>query len=125
MINRIKSTQVKAVRDELLDQQGGLCAICSKKPVIACLDHNHKTGAIRGVLCSGCNIYEGKVTKWQHMAQVEDLPTWLAGLARYLSTHSTDQTGLLHPTHKTVDEKKARAVIRAKKKRLKGKTNAK
>ena len=39
-------------------QQGG-CAICKKKPTGLHLwhgDHDHKTGAFRGVLCRKCNI---------------------------------------------------------------------
>lgn len=41
----------------LLDSQGGACAICRmvpKKQNLA-VDHDHKTGVIRGLLCSTCN----------------------------------------------------------------------
>jgi hypothetical protein len=42
---------------EILDHQGGGCAICdrvlrSKKYSV---DHNHKTGEVRGLLCNPCN----------------------------------------------------------------------
>lgn len=41
----------------LLIDQGGRCAICgeepTRKPLV--MDHNHKTGQIRGLLCSRCN----------------------------------------------------------------------
>ena len=116
MINRIKSTQVKAVRDELLELQGGLCAICSRKPKIEHLDHDHKTGAIRGTLCSGCNLLLGVIEKRQYLNGVDDLGAWLAGCATYVTCHASDQTGLLHPTHLTDDEKKARAKKRRQKK---------
>jgi hypothetical protein len=41
----------------LLQFQGGLCAICRRPPKKQRLavDHNHKTGAIRGLLCFVCN----------------------------------------------------------------------
>ena len=42
---------------ELLNKQNGRCAIC-KKDIIkikACVDHDHKTGKIRGLLCDKCN----------------------------------------------------------------------
>ncbi len=40
------------------EEQDGKCAICEKpfnKPSNACVDHNHKTGEIRGLLCNRCN----------------------------------------------------------------------
>lgn len=44
----------------LLERQGGRCAICRARPKSKRLavDHDHKTGAVRGLLCSGergCN----------------------------------------------------------------------
>ncbi len=33
----------------------GNCGICGNKPVRPALDHDHKTGAVRDVLCSNCN----------------------------------------------------------------------
>lgn len=48
----------------LFHAQGGLCGVCSK--VLAPwpstkthIDHDHVTGAVRGILCSSCNRYEG------------------------------------------------------------------
>ncbi|UYL87156.1 endonuclease VII [Microbacterium phage OscarSo] len=41
----------------LLKRQGGKCAICRARPKSKRLavDHDHKTGAVRGLLCSRCN----------------------------------------------------------------------
>lgn len=41
----------------LFDAQGGGCAICGNAPKTRRLhvDHNHATGAIRGLLCYRCN----------------------------------------------------------------------
>jgi len=43
--------------DELLASQGGKCAICRGRPKSKRLavDHDHGTGAVRGLLCSRCN----------------------------------------------------------------------
>jgi len=41
----------------LLAVQDGRCAICGNRPRTRALhlDHNHKTGLTRGLLCSRCN----------------------------------------------------------------------
>lgn len=44
--------------DEILKLQYGVCRICCKKNVIKnrlIVDHNHKTGRLRGLLCVKCN----------------------------------------------------------------------
>ena len=50
--------------DVKLEQQGGKCAICHStspgpKKEHFCVDHNHTTGAVRGLLCSDCNAAIG------------------------------------------------------------------
>lgn len=42
----------------MLQSQHGLCSICKTPPkedVWLCVDHCHKTGSIRGLLCDHCN----------------------------------------------------------------------
>ena len=44
--------------EERLEAQGGVCAICKGPPVsdkVYCVDHDHQTGAVRGLLCRKCN----------------------------------------------------------------------
>jgi hypothetical protein len=40
--------------DELVRQQGGVCAICGR-PDPEHVDHSHETGEVRGILCFNCN----------------------------------------------------------------------
>lgn len=42
---------------DMLEIQGGVCAICGKKETSRNLavDHDHKTGLVRGLLCQKCN----------------------------------------------------------------------
>ena len=53
--------------ERLLAQQGGHCAACpfvpnptSRKRYL-CVDHDHSSGRVRGLLCSGCNTALGLV----------------------------------------------------------------
>lgn len=43
--------------DQLNEAQGGVCAICGRAPKNKPLniDHDHKTGLVRGLLCWSCN----------------------------------------------------------------------
>ncbi|MFJ2258848.1 endonuclease VII domain-containing protein [Streptomyces sp. NPDC087844] len=43
----------EAQRDEMVASQKGLCVICLKAPAVH-VDHCHKTGRVRGVLCFNC-----------------------------------------------------------------------
>jgi hypothetical protein len=44
--------------DELFEAQGGKCAIC-KAVAILCVDHDHTTKELRGLLCRNCNLALG------------------------------------------------------------------
>lgn len=49
--------------DNMLAAQDGVCAICGKecrKNMFLSVDHDHETGAIRGLLCDDCNNGLGK-----------------------------------------------------------------
>lgn len=53
--------EIDLMREELIKKHGDKCAICDKprsafKKRLA-LDHNHKTGKIRGLLCYRCNKF--------------------------------------------------------------------
>jgi hypothetical protein len=40
--------------DAMVEAQGGVCLLCRERPAQH-VDHDHLTGAVRGVLCSCCN----------------------------------------------------------------------
>ena len=50
--------------DRMNKEQGGLCYLCGKpscKGRSLCVDHNHKTGKVRKLLCFDCNTSIGKL----------------------------------------------------------------
>ena len=53
-----------------------------------------------------CNALLGKVENNAPRFGVRDLAAFLHGAAAYLQRHSTNITGLVHPTHLTEDEKR-------------------
>ena len=62
--------------DAMIIGQLGRCGVCGdalKKP---CVDHDHKTGRIRGLLCVRCNVFLGLY---------DDKPWVVDGLLKYLS----------------------------------------
>lgn len=63
--------------DRLVLKQDGKCArcLCSTERRLD-VDHCHKTGKIRGLLCSACNLYIGRLE-----SQLERLPDDLAYLS--------------------------------------------
>lgn len=48
-----------ALIDELRQLQDGRCGICGLAGPLH-IDHDHDSGLIRGLLCVGCNLKEGR-----------------------------------------------------------------
>lgn len=42
--------------EALVGHQQGLCAVCGEQVKKLCIDHDHETGVVRGLLCSPCNV---------------------------------------------------------------------
>ena len=117
---RLTTSQIKDFRTVLLAKQKGRCAICSR-PItindIAVLDHDHDTGAVRGVLHHSCNAVLGVIeNNYKRYGLASHLMSFLNGVAAYLQAHATNITGFLHPTHLTADEKRLKANAKARKK---------
>jgi predicted HNH restriction endonuclease len=59
--------------EEKLIEQGGTCAICNrdknKNGTRLCVDHDHTTGQVRGLLCHDCNTSLGKFNDDTEMLQ--------------------------------------------------------
>lgn len=73
---------------ELYEQQNGKCAICGYTPEVKsslCIDHDHVTMEVRGLLCQNCNKALGKL---EQENRTENLLTYL----------SKKHTGILYST---------------------------
>ena len=67
---------------QMYEEQNGVCAVCEKpgdgKWKKLCVDHDHKTGKVRQLLCRNCNMILG---------QVDDSINHLGKLTAYLQKH--------------------------------------
>jgi predicted class III extradiol MEMO1 family dioxygenase len=67
---------------QMVEQQDHRCKVCERHEQdlnnILCVDHDHKTGKVRSLLCSNCNTVLGKV--------YED-PKILEKMIEYLNEH--------------------------------------
>jgi len=61
--------------DATVQQQGDVCAICGRPPSKFVVDHDHRTGAIRGLLCGPCN---------RALGHLQDQPGLCRAAAEYL-----------------------------------------
>jgi hypothetical protein len=72
--------------DALLQEQDGVCAICKKVDDVLdrklSVDHDHKTGKVRGLLCTHCNTGIG---------QLKESLELLLVAAEYLKKHQEVQ----------------------------------
>lgn len=75
------------VRDALRKRQDNCCAICSTPGTARVplrLDHDHRTGSIRGLLCHSCNVALG---------HLDDSPELLQKAKEYLLEHKNSDSG--------------------------------
>ena len=120
--------QVRSISLKILKEQGGVCALTGKPIDVSakagansmCLDHDHRTGHVRGVLSRGANGAEGKVynaiARWAGygMNDVEGVCQFLENMAAYLRK---EPYPYIYPTHQTEEEKRLAANAKARKAR--------
>jgi hypothetical protein len=103
--HQLISTQVKFVRDSLLEKQNGKCPLCERDVYIPTLDHyhgkkQHGTGLVRGVICNTCNRMTGVVENnfIRNGIDYSDAPQFLRNLADYVESK---RERYIHPTERS------------------------
>ena len=72
--------------DSMLERQHGVCAICGNGPGkrLLAVDHDHRTGAVRELLCHYCNL---------QLERFETIQGWAEKATRYLAKHGSAKMG--------------------------------
>jgi len=65
---------------EMVARQAGLCAICESEMEYPRIDHCHRSGRVRALLCQRCNL---------RLAGIED-PVFLQAALKYLALHQEE-----------------------------------
>lgn len=118
---KLTASSLRAYRTRLLAMQENTCVLCEHVISTPVLDHDHKTGACRAVLCRGCNAMLGHIenNRVRH-GLIDDfkLNRMLNNTVTYIKHYrdSAEQQPT-HPTHKTEEEKRLLRNKRAKLKR--------
>lgn len=97
---KIKHKDIKIIRQNKINAQDNKCKLCEQEIDSPVLDHDHKSGLIRGVLCRCCNLFLARIENKRALYRMTDddkLRTVLANTIEYLTTNHTD---LIHPTFK-------------------------
>lgn len=128
---RVARTSLKAMTVKWLAEQGGLCPLCGhpidlRIPKEGVVDHNHDTGEVRGVLHRSCNAAEGKAANaighWGSKSMA--YPDIIAFAERLVAYWKSPGKGMMYPTHKTPEEKKAKRAQDARTQRAARKARA-
>lgn len=121
-MHRLTKREADNLRKELIVSQNNTCALCldTLEGKTACLDHDHRTGLVRSVLCLNCNGIEGKIFNLCRRAKRKFTEQhFLMQVYHYWLLHTAEKSGgVLHPSHRTADEKR---ILRNKRARLRRK----
>ena len=127
---KIKQSDVAGLRATMLSSQSYRCALCghSLDPANAALDHDHKSGRVRAVVHSDCNILLGKIENFigrygKRMVTSGRLYGFLRGASEYMGLDWSHNP--LHYKHKTDEDKLLLKYRRLQKRSKKPATKAK
>lgn len=104
---QLTTKDVQHVREVLKPK---VCPVCFKSSDKWTLDHCHKTGLVRKVLCPHCNAFLGRIenNSARHLVKNTVLPSVLRNFADLLEQ---EHYRLVHPTEKPKEAKFSKLVF--------------
>lgn len=105
VLRKLKTTEVKAFRQQQWADQKGICPLCKQyiEPGQDVADHKHSDGKMRQTLHRTCNLILGKWENGLKRYCIDD--TRARNIAENISDYIHNTQDILHPTHKTLEEK--------------------
>jgi len=121
---RLKTKDIPQLRQLIQISQGHKCQLCSvdltTPGITPCLDHDHTTGRIRGVLCRWCNRAEGKIHNLARAAKRTGTHlSFVKALLDYWTWFCVSPREEFHPTWKTYEERRVERNAKARTRRIK------
>ena len=118
-MKRLTKSEIQICRLKQWVKQGKICPLC-QAPIVkenTVLDHDHDTGECRAVLHRGCNALLGKLENGRAINGLTEQEAWEQWLSNVASYIKEAKMGVLHPSHKSEDEKRELRNKRARTKR--------
>jgi hypothetical protein len=118
-LRRLTKSELGAYRKRW-QRENPICPLCERTMGDdTVVDHDHKSGEVRAVVCRWCNSLLGKLENWAgRIGQGIDPQMFLRNVHTYLGPLGP-RRGVLYPTHKTEDEKRLARNAKARKARAK------
>lgn len=118
-MKRIKQSEIKIYREEYWVENNKICVICQHPLELkdAVLDHRHSDGYIRNTIHRFCNTFISHIENNQKRNKIT--PSQLTNILRNFENYVQAHKPVLHPTHRTPEEKLERAKKRARARRAK------
>lgn len=112
-IKLLTTSNIKVLREILIDTNEGLCDLCELPINKPTLDHHHKkdggNGDIRAAICNSCNRRLARVeNNWRARMAPAELAQWMIKAGQYIDRHYTNPSNINHPTERAKTKKKIR-----------------
>lgn len=110
---QLKAREIAAHRALCVLEQNGVCPLCEQHLALkdAVLDHRHSDGLIRQAIHRFCNTFLGKIEN--NVKRNRITPEQLSAILRNYEHYVENTQDLLHPTHRTPEQKALRIKRRA------------